>query len=106
TDGSRGRLAGDHPSRQVIRHRNPSQELQLGVLPALPEPDPDGGETPEQLARRLNRPPSQMGVNFNLPPDSGQAAVEVAASFSFYVQRYPSVEEQRTQSGQQQAAAD
>ena len=105
-DDVRGRLAGDHPSRKVIRHRRPSQELQLGVLPALPEPDPDGHETAEQLARRINRPPSQIGVNFNLLPDGDQAAIDVAASFSFYVQRYPEFDDQRAQVGQQQSTGD
>jgi hypothetical protein len=79
--------------------------LQLGVLPPLPQPDPDGNETPEQLARRINRPPSQIGVNFNLLADD-EAGVDVAASFSFYVQRYPELDEQRAQSGQQQSASD
>jgi Helicase conserved C-terminal domain len=105
-DDIRGRLAGDHPDRKVIRHRRPSQELQLGILPPLPQPDPDGHETPEQLARRINRPPSQIGVNFNLLPNGDEAAVDVAASFSFYVQRYPDLDEQRAQAGQQQSAAD
>ena len=89
SDNVRGRLAGDHASRKIIRQRRPGQELQLGVLPALPQPDVDSHETPAQLAQRINRPPSQIGVNFNLTPDAGQAAVDVAASFSFYVQRYP-----------------
>ena len=105
-DDVRGRLAGDHPDRKVIRHRRPSQELQLGILPPLPQPDPDGHETPEQLARRINRPPSQIGVNFNLVPNGDEAAIDVAASFSFYVQRYPELDEQRAQAGQQQSAAD
>ena len=105
-DDVRGRLAGDHPDRKVIRHRRPSQELQLGVLPALPQPDPDGHETPEQLARRINRPPSQIGVNFNLLPDGDRGAVDVAASFSFYVQRYPEFDDQRAQAGQQQSTGD
>lgn len=106
SDNVRARLAGDHPSRKVIRHRRPGQELQLGVLPALPQPDADSHETAEQLARRINRPPSQMGLVFNLAPDADQAAIEVAGAFSFYVQRYPDFEVQRAQSGTQEAASD
>lgn len=105
SDNVRGRLAGDHASRKVIRHRRPGQELQLGVLPPLPQPDPDSHETAEQLARRINRPPSQMGVVFNLAPDADQAAIEVTGAFSFYVQRYPDFDVQRAQAGTQQGAA-
>ncbi|MFL6143198.1 MAG: helicase-related protein [Labedaea sp.] len=106
SDNLRARLAGDHASRKVIRHRRPGQELQLGVLPPLPQPDPDSHETAEQLARRINRPPSQVGVVFNLAPDTDQAAIEVTGAFSFYLQRYPNLDVQRAQAGTQQTAGD
>ena len=92
----RAGLAGDHADGQFIRDRRPSQVLQLGVLPALPCPDPESGETPEQLAQRLRRPPSQLGFTFRLRPDpDGSAAVELKASFSCYLQRYPEPADQR-----------
>lgn len=73
-----------------IRGRYPNKVLQLGVIPPLPEPDPDTGETPEQFAKRLRRPPSNIGLDFEVEraPDR-TATIEVDTRFAFYVQRYP-----------------
>jgi hypothetical protein len=95
----RARLAGDHPDLAFIYDRHPSQVLQLGVLPPLPQPDDDSHETPEQLARRINRPPSQIGLHFSLTPDAaGAAELDFEGAFSFYVQRYPTLDRQRAAS--------
>lgn len=75
---------------EEIRERYPSKVLQLGVVPPLPEPDPDTHETAEQFAKRLRRPPSNIGLDFELEPDpDGKASVDVEGRFSFYLQRYP-----------------
>jgi len=86
----RDQFSGAAPEFEELRGRYPSKVLQLGVIPPLPEPDPDTGETPEQFAKRLRRPPSNIGLDFEVDqaPD-GTATVEVEARFAFYVQRYP-----------------
>lgn len=75
---------------EEIRGRQPAKVGQVGVIPPLPEPDPESGETPEQFAKRLRRPPSNIGLDFELEraPD-GSASLEVEGRFAFYVQRYP-----------------
>ncbi len=105
-DELRARLAGDHAERRIISHRRPSQVLQLGILPALPQPDPDSNETPQQLARRMTRPPSQLGYTLRLAPGGGQAEIEVEAEFSVYVQRYPELNEQRESLGSAATSGD
>lgn len=95
----RGRLAGDHRDRKLIRQQRPGMVLQLGVLPALPQPDPDSGETAQQLARRINRPPSQLGFSTRMAPDGDSLSVDFEADFSFYVQRYPDRAEQQAAHG-------
>jgi hypothetical protein len=83
-------FSGTAPEFEELRRRYPSKVLQLGVIPPLPEPDPDTGETPEQFAKRLRRPPSNIGLDFEVEagPD-GTATIEVEAEFAMYVQRYP-----------------
>src|SRR4051812_99331 len=83
-------FSGAAPEYEEIRGRYPSKVLQLAVIPPLPEPDPETGETPEQFAKRLRRPPSNIGLDFELRRDpDGNATVELDGRFSFYVQRYP-----------------
>jgi hypothetical protein len=86
----REQFSGSAPEFEEIRGRYPSKVLQLGVIPPLPEPDPETGETPEQFAKRLRRPPSNIGLDFEVEraPD-GSCVVEVEAHFAHYVQRYP-----------------
>ena len=83
----------------VVRHQRPGMVLALGVLPALPQPDPDSGETPAQLARRIGRPPSQLGFTTRVTPDNDKVTLGVEADFSFYVQRYPDRAEQAAARG-------
>jgi hypothetical protein len=87
----RGLLAGDNDERRVIYQRFPSKVLQLGILPALPAPDPTTGENAEELARKLNRAPSTMGLDFLVSPpaEGGNVVIDVEAAFSVYLQRYP-----------------
>ena len=83
-------FSGAAPEYEEIRERYPSKVLQLGVVPPLPEPDPDTHETPEQFAKRLRRPPSNLGLDFEMQRGpGGEMAVEVEGRFSTYVQRYP-----------------
>jgi hypothetical protein len=83
-------FSGSAPEFEELRRRYPSKVLQLGVITPLPEPDPDTGETPEQFAKRLRRPPSNIGLDFEVERASdGTATVEVEGRFAFYVQRYP-----------------
>lgn len=86
----RDRFSGASPEFEEIRQRYPSKVLQLGVIPPLPQPDPETGETPEQFAKRLNRPPSNIGLDFEVEraPD-GSCTIELEAAFTHYVQRYP-----------------
>jgi helicase-like protein len=90
----RGRFAGDGPDHQLIDKRYPSKVLQLGILPALPQPDPTEPIGPEELAKKLGRAPSTMGLDFLMSRENGTAAVELEADFSVYVQRYPTRDEQ------------
>ena len=106
SEDTRARLAGDHPDRAVIRQQRPGMVLALGVLPALPQPDPAGTETAQQLARRIGRPPSQMGASFHVQPDGEEVVLGVEADFSVYVQNYPDRAEQAAARGVATAAAD
>ncbi len=103
-DRIRGLLAGDADERKVINQRFPSKVLQLGVLPALPTPDPTTGDSAEDLARKLNRAPSAIGLDFLVArPGDGDAVIDIEAAFSVYLQRYPNRDEQErfhTGSGQ------
>jgi hypothetical protein len=91
----RSRFAGDGPEHELITDRFPSKVLQLGILPPLPQPEPDAPETPEELARLLGRAPSAMGLDFELDlRQDGTAELELQAEFSVYIQRYPTRDEQ------------
>lgn len=96
SDHARGLLAGDAPERRIIEQRRPSKVLQLGILPPLPVVEPGSDETPQELARRWGEPPSTMSLDFllRMPSEERVAQIEVAAAFSFYVQRYPTRAEQ------------
>jgi Helicase conserved C-terminal domain len=96
----RQQLNGRAPEMALLNQR-PSQLLQLGVLPPLPTPGEDSGMTPEQLAREWGKPPSHLGFTFTLRPDPGIAAVsfELRSDFLFYVQRYPTLDDQRAAQG-------
>ena len=91
---ARVRFAGEGEQHRIIRNTFPSRVLQLGVLPALPQPDPGDPLSPEQLAQRMGQAPSAMGVDFRLEPQDGAAALNVRSRFAVYVQRYPDVAEQ------------
>jgi hypothetical protein len=88
------RFTGEGDEHRIIRYQFPSKALQLGILPALPQPDPGDPITPEQLAQRLNQAPSSMGLDFRLAPQGETATLEIGAYFSIYVQRYPERDEQ------------
>lgn len=96
----REQLNGQDPEMAVLNQR-PSQLLQLGVLPPLPTPDEDSGMTPEQLAREWGKPPSHLGFTFTLhpDPDSVDVTFELRGDFLFYVQRYPTLDDQRAAQG-------
>ncbi len=93
-------LNGRAPEMALLDQR-PSQLLQLGVLPPLPTPDDDSGMTPEQLAREWGKPPSHLGFTFTLSPapSSASANFELEADFVFYIQRYPTLDDQRAAQG-------
>ncbi len=90
----RTRFAGDGPEHARIDKRYPSRVLQLGILPPLPEPDATEPITPEELAKKLNRAPSTIGLDFLMTRKDGRCAIELSADFAVYVQRYPSRDEQ------------
>ena len=106
SEQTRSRLAGDHPDMRYIYDKRPSQILQLGVLPPLPQPEDGSSESPEELARRWGRPPSQMALHFMHTPDGGKAEVAFDGKFSVYVQRYPELERQREASSVAAATGD
>lgn len=91
---ARVRFSGDGPDHAVIRGAFPGKVLQLGVLPALPQPSADDPLTPEQLAQRIGQAPSTMGLDFRLRLHNGEGALDVRSRFAFYVQRYPDRDEQ------------
>ena len=105
----RDQFSGSAPEFEEVRRRYPSKVLQLGVIPPLPDPDPDTGETPEQFAKRLRRAPSNIGLDFEIEQaPNGTATVEVEGRFSYYVQRYPDRDAQAEfyAGGQEQATRD
>jgi len=96
----REQLSGRAPEMALLSQR-PSQLLQLGVLPPLPTPTEDSGLTPEQLAREWGKPPSHLGFTFTLCPAQDATAVsfELQGDFLFYLQRYPTLDDQRAAHG-------
>ncbi|UTI63329.1 hypothetical protein NBH00_18475 [Paraconexibacter antarcticus] len=98
----RRQLAGE--AQPYIERVRPSRTLQLGILPPLDpiDPPPDPASAAADPAPNVpedgdfgGRPPT-MGLDFVItPPADGQPAVEVSGGFSVYVQRYPTIEEQR-----------
>lgn len=96
----RRKLSGEaHRYQERVR---PSRHLQLGILQPLapvetPDDDGDGpaqGEVPRSAD--FNGAPPTMGLDFLVAPDGqGQAILEISVSFSVYVQRYPTREQQR-----------
>lgn len=91
---ARVRFTGEGEDHRVIVGTTPSKVLQLGILPALPQPDPSEQITREQLAQRIGQAPSTMGLDFRLDRLGADGVLEVVARFSFYVPRYPSRVEQ------------
>jgi hypothetical protein len=91
---ARVRFTGEGEDHRVITGTTPSKVLQLGILPALPQPDPGEQITREQLARRIGQAPSTMGLDFRLDRLGADGVLEVVTRFSFYVPRYPSRDEQ------------
>jgi hypothetical protein len=94
SETARVRFAGEGEEHRVIRHAFPSKVLQLGILPALPQPDPGDPVSPEQLAQRVGQAPSTMGLDFRMQLTDGAAGLDIAGQFAFYVQRYPDRDEQ------------
>jgi Helicase conserved C-terminal domain len=94
-------LAGE--DKNFIEKAWPHRRLQLGVLPPLPPPEDLGeddapGDTDDakHAAARAQSgtAPSTMAIDFMFTPEKQGSAIEVCATFSVYVQRYPSREQQ------------
>jgi hypothetical protein len=94
--------------RRYIERVKPSRQLQLGVLPPLPAPDPpsdddaatpgDDGQQlpPERLPTDSRGAPPNMGVDVVVAPNAyGIVELELYAELAVYVPRYPTVEQQR-----------
>lgn len=112
---ARRRLAGEDvhfegDARYLYKFK-PSRKLQLGVLPPQPAPEaPDEDEREQEgekerepdraalLANQRGMPPTQ-GLDFVVVPQDGRATLRLHARFSVYVQRYPTVEQQRAHWG-------
>ncbi|HKH44894.1 MAG TPA: helicase-related protein [Thermoanaerobaculia bacterium] len=108
---ARRRLAGEDvyepgDGRYLYKFK-PSRKLQLGVLPPQPAPEaPDEGDADQEgeqereadraaiLADQRGMPPTQ-GLDFVVTPEGSKAILRLHARFSVYVQRYPTVEQQR-----------
>ena len=108
---ARRRLAGEDVYEpgdgRYLDKFKPSRKLQLGVLPPQPAPEaPDEGDADQEgeqereadraaiLANQRGMPPTQ-GLDFVVRPEEGKATLRLHARFSVYVQRYPTVEQQR-----------
>ena len=97
----RRQLSGD--AMRFIERVRPSRVLQLGILPPLDPIDPPptpAAEAAEPEAKEpadgdFNGRPPTMGLDFVVTPVGGTASLQVAGSFSVYIQRYPTIEEQR-----------
>lgn len=81
----------------------PSRKLQLGVLPPQPLPpesDHPGavdvqGEAAATVLRVPRGMPPTQGLDFVVEPQDGKVELRLHASFSVYVQRYPTLAQQR-----------
>jgi len=98
----RQQLSGE--AFRFIERIRPSRTLQLGILPPLdpvdPPPDPAAEaadpQPQEPADGDFNGRPPTMGLDFTITPaGDGTAAVRVAGSFSVWVQRYPTIDEQK-----------
>lgn len=108
---ARRRLAGadvhEPGDARYLYKFKPSRKLQLGVLPPQPpHEEPDEGDSDQEgeqerepdraaiLADQRGMPPTQ-GIDFVAIPRGSRARLRLRAHFSVYVQRYPTVEQQR-----------
>lgn len=98
----RRQLSGE--AKRFIERVRPSRTLQLGILPPLDPIDPPPTPAAEAAEPEANEPadgdfngrPPTMGLDFVVTPAAdGTASLQVAGSFSVYIQRYPTIEEQR-----------
>lgn len=98
----RQQLSGE--ATRFIERVRPSRTLQLGILPPLdpvdPPPTPDAKaadpEPQEPADGDFNGRPPTMGLDFCVSPAAdGTAAVRVDGTFSVYIQRYPTIDEQK-----------
>lgn len=89
---------------RFIERVRPSRSLQLGILPPLDPVDPPPSAAAANADPEPNEPsdgdfygrPPTMGLDFVVTPATdGTATVQVAGTFSVYIQRYPTIEEQR-----------
>ena len=89
---------------RFIERVRPSRTLQLGILPPLDPIDPPPTAAAEAAEPEANEPadgdffgrPPTMGLDFVITPAAdGSASLQIASSFSVYVQRYPTIEQQR-----------
>jgi hypothetical protein len=94
SETARVRFTGEGEDHRIIIGTTPSKVLQLGILPALPQPGPDEQISAEQLAQRIGQAPSTMGLDLRLDRRGGDGVLEVLVRLSFYVPRYPSRAEQ------------
>jgi hypothetical protein len=94
SETARVRFTGEGDDHRIITGTTPSKVLQLGILPALPQPNPAEQMSPEQLAQRIGQAPSTMGLDFRLDRQGGIGVLDVVGCFSFYVPRYPTRDEQ------------
>lgn len=91
---ARVRFSGEGPDHRVITGKTPSKVLQLGILPALPQPNAGEQLSSEDIAQRIGQAPSTMGLNFRLDLQGADGRLNVITRFAFYVPRYPTREEQ------------
>jgi hypothetical protein len=98
----RRQLSGE--AMRFIERVRPSRTLQLGILPPLDPIDPPPTPAAEAAEPEANEPadgdfngrPPTMGLDFVVTPAAdGTTSLRVAGSFSVYIQRYPTIEEQR-----------
>jgi hypothetical protein len=98
----RQQLSGE--AFRFIERVRPSRTLQLGILPPLDPVDPPptpaaeaaDPEPQEPADGDFNGRPPTMGLDFAVTPADGRASVRVGGTFSVWVQRYPTIEEQKT----------
>jgi hypothetical protein len=99
---ARQQLSGE--AARFIERVRPSRTLQLGILPPLDPVDPPPTPAAEAAEPEPQEPadgdfngrPPTMGLDFAVSPATdGTAAVRVSGTFSVYIQRYPTIEEQK-----------